>query len=62
MLRYVSAVTGTDVSHSYAVTQPRIKIDAIPGRLNQFESEYRSPVLIMGSAPSYAALAMALCQ
>lgn len=31
----------------YAVTKLSVKIDAIPGRLNQFEFESRSPVHIM---------------
>jgi heme/copper-type cytochrome/quinol oxidase subunit 2 len=37
------AVTGTDVIHSYAVPSLGIKIDAIPGRLNQFGIRVRSP-------------------
>jgi len=31
----------------YAVTKPCVKIDAIPGRLNQFVFVFRSPVHIM---------------
>lgn len=37
------AVTGTDVIHSYAVPSLGVKIDAIPGRLNQFGIRVRSP-------------------
>ena len=46
----------------YAVTKLRVKIDAIPGRLNQFESESRSPVHIMDNAQNYVELATVLCQ
>lgn len=37
------AVTGTDVIHSFAVPSLGVKIDAIPGRLNQFGIRVRSP-------------------
>lgn len=37
------AVTGTDVIHSYAVPSLGVKVDAIPGRLNQFGIRVRSP-------------------
>lgn len=37
------AVTGTDVIHSYAVPSLGVKIDAIPGRLNQVGIRVRSP-------------------
>ncbi len=56
------AVTGTDVIHSFAVTKFSVKIDAIPGRLNQFEYELRSPVHIMDSVLNFAVLDMALCR
>jgi heme/copper-type cytochrome/quinol oxidase subunit 2 len=42
------AVTGTDVIHSYAVPSLGVKIDAIPGRLNQFGIRVRSPGVYYG--------------
>lgn len=42
------AVTGTDVIHSFAVPSLGVKIDAIPGRLNQFGIRVRSPGIYYG--------------
>jgi heme/copper-type cytochrome/quinol oxidase subunit 2 len=42
------AITGTDVIHSFAVPSLGVKVDAIPGRLNQFGIRVRSPGIYYG--------------
>jgi len=41
-------ITSTDVLHSWAVPALGIKVDAVPGRLNQFVTEIKNPGVFYG--------------
>jgi heme/copper-type cytochrome/quinol oxidase subunit 2 len=41
-------ITSTDVLHSWAVPSLSLKVDAIPGRLNQFIVEIKKPGIFYG--------------
>ncbi len=45
-IRFV--VTGTDVIHSFAVPSLGMKVDAVPGRLNQTSTIARRPGIFYG--------------
>jgi cytochrome c oxidase subunit 2 len=41
-------ITSTDVLHSWAVPALSLKVDAVPGRLNQFIVEIKKPGIFYG--------------
>jgi heme/copper-type cytochrome/quinol oxidase subunit 2 len=41
-------ITSTDVLHSWAIPSLGLKVDAIPGRLNQFIVEIKKPGVFYG--------------
>ena len=50
------------VIHSWAVPLWSVKMDAIPGRLNETYYRIEDPDSIMANAQSFVDLDMALCQ
>ena len=50
------------VIHSWAVPSLGVKMDAIPGRLNETYHRIEEPDSIMANAQSFVDLLLALCQ
>jgi len=46
-------ITASDVLHSWAVPSLGLKVDAVPGRLNQFIVEIKKPGVFYGQCSDY---------
>jgi len=55
-------VSGFDVLHSFAMPAMGLKVDAVPGRLNQLELFIKRSVYFLDNAVRYVVLDMDLCQ
>ena len=55
-------ITSADVLHSWAIPSLGIKIDAVPGRINQFVMEIKHPGYYFGQCSDYVVQCMVLCQ
>lgn len=54
-------ITADDVLHSFAMPAMGLKIDAVPGRLNQLELFIKRPVYFLDNVVKYVELDMDLC-
>ena len=55
-------VTAADVLHAFAMPAFGLKMDAVPGRLNETWFKAEKPALFTANAPSFAAFATPLCR